>query len=118
MINAMQELLAMFKDEQTTCNVRCAVVGLRSSKTWDLDLQDIVDGQMCLRRAVLVENWDNDQWCNFLQDLNFNYDNGYGTQELFGVVWFKDGSWLERDEYDGSEWWQLKKSPTLPERME
>ena len=39
--------------------------------------------------------------------LNFEYDDGYGAQELFGYVWFTDGSWSERDEYDGSERWAV-----------
>ena len=49
----------------------------------------------------------------FLETLDsINYDNGYGGQELFGNIVFKDGTWLERGEYDGSEWWRLCKCPT------
>lgn len=33
------------------------------------------------------------------------YDNGFGWQYLCGEVNFKDGTWLEREEYDGSEKW-------------
>lgn len=44
------------------------------------------------------------------KEMGFDYDNGYGGEELFGVVCFKDGSWLERMEYDGSEWWEYKKN--------
>lgn len=47
--------------------------------------------------------------------LNFWYDSGYGEQELFGMVLFFDGSWLERGEYDGAEWWEYKKTPTVEE---
>ena len=43
--------------------------------------------------------------------LNFSYDNGYGGQELFGYIWYTDGTWSERGEYDGSEWWEHKKRP-------
>lgn len=45
--------------------------------------------------------------------LGFTYDSGYGGQELFGWVVFKDGTWLERGEYDGSEWWAYKEPPTF-----
>lgn len=45
--------------------------------------------------------------------LNFDYDNGYGTQEISGVVLFKDNTWLSRGEYDGSEWWVYNKPPTV-----
>lgn len=49
----------------------------------------------------------------FLETLaDINYDNGYGGQELFGTIVFKDGTWLERAEYDGSEWWAHRKLPT------
>lgn len=36
------------------------------------------------------------------------YDNGYGSQEVLPSlrIAFKDGTWLERREYDGSEWWE------------
>lgn len=50
---------------------------------------------------------------SFLETLaSINYDNGYGGQELFGTIVFKDGTWLERGEYDGSEWWEHRKLPT------
>lgn len=49
----------------------------------------------------------------FLEILaSIDYDNGYGSQELFGTIVFKDGTWLERGEYDGSEWWEHHKLPT------
>jgi hypothetical protein len=42
-----------------------------------------------------------------------NYDNGYGGAKVptNTVVVFKDGTWLERAEYDGSEWWEYKQIP-------
>jgi hypothetical protein len=45
--------------------------------------------------------------------LDFEYDAGYGGQELFGYIWYADGSWSDRGEYDGSEWWRHQ---TRPER--
>lgn len=47
--------------------------------------------------------------------LNLFYKNGYGSQQLFGEVWLDDNSWLERCEYDGSEWWEHRVRPPLPE---
>lgn len=48
----------------------------------------------------------------FLETLAaIDYDNGYGGQELFGTIVFKDNTWLEREEYDGSEWWELRELP-------
>lgn len=41
-----------------------------------------------------------------------DYDSGYGQQNLYGAIVFKDKSWLERGEYDGAEWWEYKTVPT------
>jgi len=49
-----------------------------------------------------------------LPQLDFEYDEGYGGQELFGNVWYTDGTWSERGEYDGSEWWEYKVCPDIP----
>lgn len=65
-------------------------------------------------------NWDDNTTITknitTLDDLNFDYDAGYGSQELFGVVYCKDSNnrpvWLTREEYDGSEWWDIN---TIPE---
>ena len=50
-----------------------------------------------------------------LDDLDFEYDSGYGIQELFGIVYCKDSddnpAWLTRGEYDGSEWWIVNTIP-------
>jgi chromosome segregation ATPase len=47
----------------------------------------------------------------FLNSIDKDYDSGYGSQELFGTIWYKDGTWSTRGEYDGSEWWQVHKCP-------
>ena len=47
-----------------------------------------------------------------LQMLNFEYDGGYGLQnveptlKIIGYDW-----WMERHAYDGSEWWEFKSFP-------
>jgi hypothetical protein len=63
---------------------------------------------------ILTTGWDEADFAAFLQSLDFEYDDGYGTQELFGTIWHEDGSWSERSEYDGSECWAYKCSPTIP----
>ena len=42
---------------------------------------------------------------------SIEYYDGYGMQELYGVIVFNDHSWLTRGEYDGSEWWQKHTEP-------
>lgn len=44
-----------------------------------------------------------------------NYYSGYGGQELGGEIAMNDGSWYERGEYDGSEWWEHKRFPKEPD---
>jgi len=43
------------------------------------------------------------------------YDEGYGWQEVAtDLIVVGAGWWLERHEYDGSEWWEFKSMPTKP----
>lgn len=55
-------------------------------------------------------------WEQFAAAADFKYDNGYGGAEVqtslkvVGSDW-----WLERGEYDGSEWWDFKTAPTMPD---
>ena len=66
---------------------------------------------------TLKLNYLESNWINFLNQLDFNYDSGYGCQRLFGTVWLSDGTWLERAEYDGSEWWIHHKCPEIPDYL-
>lgn len=50
----------------------------------------------------------------FLRSLDFNYNAGFGSQKLFGTIWYGDGSYSERSEYDGSEWWTRRSTPPVP----
>lgn len=45
------------------------------------------------------------------------YDSGFGAQEVASdlVIVFRDGAWLERAEYDGSEWWEYRRKPRRPD---
>lgn len=44
------------------------------------------------------------------------YDTDFGWVEISPelVVVMRDGSWFERAEYDGSEWWEHKYFPVRP----
>lgn len=44
--------------------------------------------------------------------LDFDYNAGYGGQELFGTIVFTDNTWMTRGEYDGSEWWDYHTCPS------
>ena len=58
------------------------------------------------------------EYKKFFADLDFPYDSGYGGQVLYGTVWFEDGTWLSRGEYDGSEWWDYNIYPDIPKELE
>lgn len=54
-------------------------------------------------------------WDEFVKQANFEYDNGYGSAEIPGdLIVAGDDWWLERAEYDGSEWWKFKTLPVEP----
>ena len=57
-------------------------------------------------------------WDNFCLNANFFYDNGYGGNEIpMDLIVVGKDFWLERHEYDGSEWWEFKTIPVEPEEI-
>ena len=69
------------------------------------------------RNLILHLDHTPEEFEQFKKDMNFAYDSGYGTMELSGTIWLKDGTWLTRGEYDGSEWWDYHSLPEMPERI-
>lgn len=61
--------------------------------------------------------YNEEQYEEFLKVIDVNYDNGYGGQELYGIIWYEDGTWSERGEYDGSEWWEYKSMPEIDKEL-
>lgn len=50
----------------------------------------------------------------FLKLMDFEYDDGYGAPEIAtDLIIVGEDWWLERHEYDGSEWWEYKELPKL-----
>ena len=46
--------------------------------------------------------------------MAINYDSGYGSAEIrMDLIIIGKDWWLERDEYDGSEWWKFLTMPPL-----
>jgi len=47
---------------------------------------------------------------------NADYNCDYGSAEVAeDLMVVGDGWWLERNEYDGNEWWEFKQLPKKPE---
>lgn len=54
-------------------------------------------------------------WSDFEKLADFTYDSGFGGQEIYQtLVVVGENWWLERHEYDGSEWWEYKRLPIKP----
>jgi len=103
-MNAKEELLSKLKDKP---KIKCA-------KIFNGNIWDEEDDR---KEITLKVNHIENDWIVFLNNLDFNYDSGYGGQELFGLVWLEDGAWLERFEYDGSEHWVYKDYPKIPDDL-
>ena len=51
-------------------------------------------------------------WEEFEKLANFDYDNGYGLIAIdLNLIVRGSDWWLERGEYDGSEWWEFCREP-------
>lgn len=52
----------------------------------------------------------------FFRIASFDYCASFGTTEItLGLVVVGKDWWLERHEYDGSEWWEFKSLPKKPD---
>jgi len=52
-------------------------------------------------------------WEEFQQLADFYYDDGYGITEVATdlIILFRDGTWFERESYDGAESWVCRGVP-------
>jgi len=104
MKNAKEEFLRVTLLHKEFNKVKCAQIthecGMDKYHTYSL------------RVGYTQEEYD-----KFVDSLDFEYDAGHGEQELFGYIWIKDGTWYEREEYDGSEWWEYKSTPPIPDEL-
>lgn len=93
MINAKDEFLYAIK----SINRPLLAVSISYGSSWDEDTS---------RKYQLKCNYNVKEWHEFLDSINFKYDNGYGGALLNGIIYFSECSVL-RGEYDGSEWWEV-----------
>ena len=55
---------------------------------------------------------------DFISLADTVYDNGFGSPKVAeDLVVIGNGFWLERHEYDGSEWWEYKECPVILENI-
>ena len=97
-MNAKKEFLEEIKDKELVC-----------ANIWlDPDYGENI------KHLILKDNHSPQELEDYCSKLDFEYDDGYGGQELYGTILFKD-SYSDRGEYDGSEWWSNHKIPTVEE---
>ena len=96
-INAKQEFINHTKSKA----IKCAYI----------QFIDYEDGE----KFFLTTGYTDDEYKQFLSDIDRTYNNGYGGQNLDGMIWYEDGTWTTRDEYDGSEWWVYHEVPEIPD---
>ena len=110
MINAKEELLRYL--EETKSTIKCATISAGESH-WYFDQYT-----KALSCVELKQGYTQEQYEQFLTLLDFDYDNGFGGQQIHGTVWLmQEETWLERGEYDGSEWWEYRKCPKVPDNL-
>jgi hypothetical protein len=103
MKNAKKELIKDLKDNFNSI-ILCA----------DITYEPDYGSEVHFRLPI---GYTGEQLAEFLDKLDFDYNNGYGRQQVFGYVWLQDNCWLERSEYDGSEWWDFKDTPLIPDYL-
>ncbi|MEL3959485.1 hypothetical protein NST17_20245 [Caldifermentibacillus hisashii] len=53
---------------------------------------------------------------HFKKIADVDYDSGYGSSKVaIDLIVVGKDWWLERHEYDGSEWWEFKSIPKKPD---
>lgn len=71
----------------------------------------IVEAHQYTQTVLSVRSRDGEyatSWEEFAKIADTNYDNGFGSAQIPSdlIVEFMDGTYLYRDEYDGSEAWE------------
>ena len=57
-------------------------------------------------------------WEDFKKNADVDYDSGYGSSKVAqDLLVVGENWWLERGEYDGSEWWEHNKLPEIPKEL-
>jgi len=108
--NAKEEFLSSIR----TRPVKCVKIDYSPCSLWAMNDEE----GSAPRKLILKVGYNETAWEEFLEQLDFEYDAGFGGQELDGTVWFSSSNeWMTRAEYDGSEWWQVHCKPEIPDEL-
>lgn len=118
MINAKQEFINHTNGKEILCSLITVSSDVASDKNIKVTIiANFRDGED-VYGLTLTTGYNNEEFELFLKTLNFMYSNGYGSQNLFGVIWYTDGTWSDRSEYDGSENWTYNRCPNIPKILD
>jgi hypothetical protein len=113
-MNAAEEFLNVISEYKRKVICASIVIDWDSRECGLKWLKIPADNKKGDSKITLKMGYSTDDFKKFLEDLDFQYDSGFGYQVIFGYIWCEDGSWFERKEYDGSENWVLKQMPLIP----
>lgn len=105
-MNAKKEFLNHVGDP---ASVKCVTISIDCVT---ISIDDTYEDEL-VEHNLRVDHTPEDMF-KFIEQLDFKYDNGYGLQNLHGCIWYHDGTWSTRGEYDGSEWWERHRLPDIP----
>jgi hypothetical protein len=109
-MNAKKELLGFLDGK---ANIKCASIS-NGEEFYEFYEEGCNEDR---KDFTLKVDFSESEYNKFLDQLDFNYDSGYGGQNLFGTIWLADGTWCTRGEYDGSEWWIHNTMPAIPKEL-
>jgi hypothetical protein len=114
-MNAKEEFLEHIEDRK----VLCAYIKKSSEIDQLMEIDEYLfnNGDRPNLGSILHKGYSQEDFDEFLKSIDFEYYNGYGGQELFGTIWYEDGTWSSRGEYDGSEWWRHFEVPEILEEL-
>tara|TARA_R110002020_G_scaffold36503_4_gene109772 strand:+ start:615 stop:1037 length:423 start_codon:yes stop_codon:yes gene_type:complete len=106
MVNALKELencvLFPYRD------IKCATIDIILRANMAKRYEDV-----CIS-ADLPVGYTEEDMDNFMKKLDIEYNRNSPHQELFGVIWLKDGTWLSRYGSTGCLW-DLQECPDIPD---
>lgn len=112
-MNAKQELLNMLSGES---RIKCAEI----YRSYDYDQYDEDDIPIGFE-AQLKVGYTDEEYKDFINKLDFEYNNFWNTEVLCGTIWLEDGVWISREfndfSYDISENWMYNRPPMIPTEL-
>ena len=120
-MNFKEETLKVIGD-RVIKEFRIRAIGYSISKTERLkekdrsllDSSELDDADLIFQGTGNTIPWDK---MEEITRMVTDYNDGFGAECWIGWITFEDNTWIERRTYDGSEWWEECKFPTLEDSV-